>query len=220
MSVVFGVSFTQTGTRATRLTACVTTAVSWASWPMWEPICGRSLGGRDRFGPRAAAPPFGPARGAVCEWASPRSLPAPAIMEQTRILSGNARLIFPSRGAHQSRGLSEMSSQFHDECSTVPRRLRIETWPAASARLKVVRAPATLTTGCRPMVLVTTPPTARRKGAEDVVVRFGRRCRREQERVLEAQTGEDDAEVRGHNSSLIGKKRPQALGWSGRPIHF
>src|SRR5215510_4723517 len=73
--------------------------------------------------------------------------------------SGKAFLIRPSRGTHQSSVLSEMSSQFHDECSAAPGRLRIDRCgESASARRNLVFGPRTLTTGCRPMVFVTTPP--------------------------------------------------------------
>src|ERR1700704_1391656 len=64
----------------------------------------------------------------------------------------------PSRGIHQSSVLSEMSSQFHEECSAEPGRFFIERrGESASARRNRVFGPATLTTGCRPMVFVTTP---------------------------------------------------------------
>src|SRR5713226_1025975 len=64
----------------------------------------------------------------------------------------------PSRGTHQSRVLSEISSQFHDECSAVPGRFVIERCgEPASARRNFVFGPTTLTTGCRPIVFVTTP---------------------------------------------------------------
>src|SRR6185295_2394867 len=60
---------------------------------------------------------------------------------------------------HQSSVLSEMSSQFHDECSAAPGRFFIDRCAeSASARRNLVFGPRTLTTGCRPMVLVTTPP--------------------------------------------------------------
>src|SRR5262249_55217817 len=51
-----------------------------------------------------------------------------------------------------------ISSQFHDEWSTPSRPLFIESTPEGWARRNFVLGPATLTTGCRPMVLVTTPP--------------------------------------------------------------
>src|SRR2546425_13197956 len=65
----------------------------------------------------------------------------------------------PSRGTHQSSVLSEMSSQFHDECSAAPGRFFMNRRAeSASARRNFVFGPTTLTTGCRPIVLVTTPP--------------------------------------------------------------
>src|SRR5881628_3638361 len=64
----------------------------------------------------------------------------------------------PRRGTHQSSVLSEMSSQFHDECSAAPGRFFIDSRPdSLSARRNFVFGPATFTTGCRPMVFVTTP---------------------------------------------------------------
>src|SRR5262245_26593572 len=52
-----------------------------------------------------------------------------------------------------------MSSQFHDECSAAFGRFFIERCgESASARRNFVLGPRTLTTGCRPIVLVTTPP--------------------------------------------------------------
>src|SRR5688500_15489126 len=63
------------------------------------------------------------------------------------------------RGTHQSSGLSEMSSQFHDECSAVPGRFCMDTWPESGVvRRNFVFGPATFTTGWSPIVLVTTPP--------------------------------------------------------------
>src|SRR6185436_3254470 len=64
----------------------------------------------------------------------------------------------PRRGTHQSRVLSEISSQFHDEWSAAPGRFFIDSrGESASARRNIVFGPATLTTGCRPIVFVTTP---------------------------------------------------------------
>src|SRR5262245_5361852 len=52
-----------------------------------------------------------------------------------------------------------MSSQFQDECSAVRGRFRIERCDEpASGRRNLVFGPTTFTTGCKPMVLVTTPP--------------------------------------------------------------
>src|SRR4026209_2553382 len=65
----------------------------------------------------------------------------------------------PSRGTHQSSVLSEMSSQFHDEWSAAPGRFFIDRCAeSASARRNLVFGPSTFTTGCSPIVLVTTPP--------------------------------------------------------------
>src|SRR6266852_8159811 len=73
--------------------------------------------------------------------------------------SGNVFLMRPSRGTHQSSVLSEMSSQFHEECKAAPGRFFIDRCgESALARRNFVFGPATLTTGCSPIVLVTTPP--------------------------------------------------------------
>ena len=81
------------------------------------------------------------------------------MIEATRTRSGQARLIASSRGSHWSSGLSEISSQFHDAMSVVSGRFAIERCvPPLSTRRNFVLGPATLTTGWRPIVLVTTPP--------------------------------------------------------------
>ena len=81
------------------------------------------------------------------------------MIDATRMRSGCAFLIRSMRGTHQSSGLSEMSSQFHDEWSAVSGRFCIDSAAVeASARRNLVFGPATLATGWRPMVLVTTPP--------------------------------------------------------------
>src|SRR6185436_347970 len=81
------------------------------------------------------------------------------MIDATRMRSGNAFLILPMRGTHQSRVLSEISSQFQDECSEVPGRFCIDRCGESGvARRNLVFGPCTLTTGCSPMVLVTTPP--------------------------------------------------------------
>ena len=70
------------------------------------------------------------------------------MIDATSTRSGNARLIRPRRGTHQSRVLSEMSSQFHEECSAAPGRVFIDNRAElASARMNFVFGPATLTTG-------------------------------------------------------------------------
>src|SRR6266511_3721299 len=81
------------------------------------------------------------------------------MIEATRMWFGYAFLMRAIRGTHQSSGLSEISSQFQDECSAVPGRFCIESrGDSASARRNFVFGPRTLTTGCRPIVFVTTPP--------------------------------------------------------------
>src|SRR5436190_365879 len=81
------------------------------------------------------------------------------MMDATRTLRGYARLIRLMRGTHQSSVLSEMSSQFHDEWSTAPPRFCIDNrGESALARRNLVFGPSTLTTGCSPIVFVTTPP--------------------------------------------------------------
>src|SRR6188508_569682 len=81
------------------------------------------------------------------------------MIDATRMRDGWALLIRLMRGTHQSSGLSEISSQFHDECSAVPGRFCIDKCPDSGvARRNFVFGPATFTTGCRPIVLVTTPP--------------------------------------------------------------
>ena len=63
------------------------------------------------------------------------------------------------RGSHQSIVLSEISSQFQDECSAAPGRFFMETQASSGdVRMNLALAPTTLMTGWSPMVLVTTPP--------------------------------------------------------------
>jgi hypothetical protein len=126
---------------------------------MFEPMSLRSMWGQDRFNSNASAPCSWHAFASVCQCASSSSLPDPAMIDATSTRDGYAALIRASRGSHQSSGLSEMSSQFHDECSAVPGRFCMESWPeSGAARRNFVFGPATLTTGCSPIVLVTTPP--------------------------------------------------------------
>jgi hypothetical protein len=81
------------------------------------------------------------------------------MIEAISTRSGNAFLIRSRRGIHQSSGLSEISSQFQDECRTPLRPRFIERMPVSgSMRRNLVFGPLTLTTGCMPIVLVTTPP--------------------------------------------------------------
>src|SRR5262245_44242020 len=80
------------------------------------------------------------------------------MIEAISTFFGNACLIFLWRPIHQSIGLSEISSQFHDATSVEFGRLAMERRASASVRRNFVFGPFTLTTGCMPMVLVTTPP--------------------------------------------------------------
>ncbi len=81
------------------------------------------------------------------------------MIEATSTRVGCACLIRAMRGTHQSSGLSEISSQFHDECSAVPGRFCIDRCGESGVRAGTSSSGrSTLTTGCRPMVLVTTPP--------------------------------------------------------------
>src|SRR3954471_2911365 len=81
------------------------------------------------------------------------------MIDATSARFGNACLMRRRRGTHQSSVLSEISSQFHDEWSAAPGRFFIDRCAESeSARRNFVFGPATLTTGCSPMVLVTTPP--------------------------------------------------------------
>src|SRR5580765_920964 len=81
------------------------------------------------------------------------------MIDATRIRDGCAFLIRLIRGTHQSSVLSEISSQFQDECSAAPGRFCIDRCDESGvARRNLVLGPATLTTGCKPMVFVTTPP--------------------------------------------------------------
>src|SRR5262245_2374103 len=81
------------------------------------------------------------------------------MIDATRTLWGNACLILFRRGSHQSSGLSEMSSQFHEEWSAVFARFSIDTrWLSIDDRTNFVFGPFTLITGCMPIVLTTTPP--------------------------------------------------------------
>ena len=81
------------------------------------------------------------------------------MMEAMRTRSGKASLMRRIRGSHQSSVLSEISSQFQDECSAAPGRFFMETWPSSGeVRMNLAFAPTTLVTGWSPIVFVTTPP--------------------------------------------------------------
>src|SRR4029079_9649093 len=81
------------------------------------------------------------------------------MIEATRMRVGCAFLIRWIRGTHQSSVLSEISSQFHDECNAVPGRFCIDRCGESGvSRRTFFFGPATLPTGCSPIVFVTTPP--------------------------------------------------------------
>ena len=201
MSVVEGVSFAQTGTFATSLTTWVTTEMSSWSLPMFDPMSWRSMWGQERFSSSASAPSSWQAFASVCQCDSSVSLPEPAMMEATSTRSGNAFLIRPMRGTHQSSVLSEISSQFHDECSAVPGRFFIERRGlSTSARRNFVLAPAHVDDRMEPDGLGHDAAPAGLEGAQDVGFRLRRRRRGEQERVLEPDSGEDDRKIRAHDA--------------------
>ena len=158
MSVVEGVSLAHTGIFAACLTTWVTDEQSFWSLPMFDPMSSRSMCGQERFSSRPSAPCSWQARASVCQLSSSLSEPEPAMMDAISTRSGKAFLMRPRRGTHQSSGLSEISSQFQEEWSAPSRPLFMERTPPGWLRRNLVFGPATLTTGCRPMVLVTTPP--------------------------------------------------------------
>src|SRR5579872_7057942 len=81
------------------------------------------------------------------------------MIEATSTRFGYAFLILLSRPIHQSSGLSEISSQFQEATSVDSGRLVMDRrYPLLSARRNLVFGPLTLTTGCSPIVFVTTPP--------------------------------------------------------------
>src|SRR5687767_14990320 len=125
---------------------------------MLDPMSLRSMCGQDRFNSKASAPCSWHALASVCHAASSLSLPEPAMIDAISMRSGYAFLMPAIFGIHQSSGLSEISSQFHDECSAVSGRFCIDSWPSSVDRRNLVFGPATLVTGCMPIVLVTTPP--------------------------------------------------------------
>src|SRR5215203_5980640 len=118
----------------------------------------RSMCGHDRFSSKASAPASWQALARSCQCASSLSLPEPAMIEAINMRSGCAFLMPSIFGIHQSSVLSEINSQFHDEWRAVSGRLCIDSWPSSVERRNLVFGPATLVTGWRPMVLVTTPP--------------------------------------------------------------
>ena len=199
MSVVEGVSFAQIGTRATSFTTCVTMEMSSVSLPMFEPMSLRSMCGHDRFSSSALAPSSWHAFASVCQWRSSSSLPEPAMIEATSTRSGCAALICAILGTHQSSGLSEISSQFHDEWRAVPgtllhREVRRVRRRAEKLRLRAVDVDDRMQADG----LGDDAAPARIERTHDIAVGFGRRGRGEQERVLESEPRERDTQLRSH----------------------
>ena len=86
------------------------------------------------------------------------------MIEATSTRDGWARLMRAMRGTHQSSGLSEMSSQFHEEWSAVPARFSIERCGESGvARRNLVLGPATFTTGMQANRLRDDAAPARRR---------------------------------------------------------
>src|SRR5437016_2037176 len=126
---------------------------------MFEPMSWRSMWGQERLSSSASAPSSWQAFARVCECESSESEPEPAMIDATRTRLGHSFLIRPKCGAHQSSVLSEINSQFQEEWRAVPGLFFIEmVGDSTSERRNFVLGPRTLTTGCKPIVLVTTPP--------------------------------------------------------------
>ena len=87
--------------------------------------------GYDRFSSSPSAPASWHDTASVRQWSSSRSLPDPAMIHATSTLSGTAFLMRARRGSHQSSDLSEMSSQFHEECSAPRAPLFIDRAPVS-----------------------------------------------------------------------------------------
>ena len=124
------------------------------------------------------------------------------MIDAINMRSGYAFLMPSIFGIHQSSALSEISSQFHDECSAV-------SGPLLHRQLAVKRRAQEL--GLRSGDVGdrmqadrlgddATPPGLERP--HDVAVGFGRRRRRQQERVGELQSRERDGDVGLHCGGL------------------
>src|SRR4051812_1693800 len=126
---------------------------------MLDPMSRRSMCGHEKFSSSPSAPSPCAVSASSCQWRSSLSFPDPAMIDAIRTLLGNASLMRRMRGAHHSRVLSEISSQFHDECKAAPARFFMDTFASSGVvRMNLALAPYTLTTGCSPIVFVTTPP--------------------------------------------------------------
>src|SRR5687768_65124 len=145
MFEVAGVSFTHTGTVDTSFTAWVTTEQSTLSLPTFEPMSMRSMCGQEKFSSSASQPSSMQALARRCQLCSSLSLPEPAMIDATSMRVGNCFLMRASLPIHQSSGLSEISSQFHDAISVVsaPRLFMERRVPEFSARRNFVFGPFT-----------------------------------------------------------------------------
>ena len=203
MSVVEGVSFAHTGTLATSFTTWVTIEQSFWSLPMLEPMSSRSMCGQDRFSSRPSAPCSWQARARVRQWSSSLSLPEPAMIDAMSTRSGNAFLMRPRRGTHQSSGLSEISSQFHDECSApVAALVHGERARLGVAAQELGLGPRHVHHRVQADGLGDHAAPARLEGAQDVALGFGGRRRREQEGVPETDPREGHRQIDAHGGLL------------------
>ena len=96
---------------------------------MLDPMSRRSMCGQEKLSSSPSAPSPCAVSANSCQCRSSLSLPDPAMIEAISTLFGKASLMRRMRGAHHSSVLSEISSQFHEDCSTPPRPLFIEAVP-------------------------------------------------------------------------------------------
>ena len=142
ISAVAGVSLHHTGTFATSLTASVTTEQRPWSLPMFDPMSRRSICGQEKLSSSPSAPSPCTVSASSCQCRSSLSLPDPAMIDAMRTLFGKASLTRRILGAHQSRVLSEISSQFHEECKAAPGRFFMETFASSAVvRMNLAFAP-------------------------------------------------------------------------------
>src|SRR5690349_17395932 len=139
---VDGVSLHHTGTFATAFTASVTVEQRTLSLPMFEPMSFLSMCGHEKLSSSPSAPASWHRCASCCQLSCSLSLPDPAMIDAIRTFPGCASLMRRMRGSHQSIGLSEMSSQFHDEWSAAPSRFFMETCAlSVDVRMNLALAP-------------------------------------------------------------------------------
>src|SRR5438552_10734049 len=113
---------------------------------MLEPMSFLSICGQERLSSSPSAPSAWHAFASSCQLASSLSLPEPAIIEAMSTFEGYSFLTRAIRGTHQSSVLSEISSQFQEECNAVPGRFLIERYGESGvARMNLVFGPRTFT---------------------------------------------------------------------------